>query len=185
MTAVSSKDGEFDTSTTTDAPARTSARPAPERVSTPEDGEAATASWPCAASVATTSEPISPVPPMTTIFMVFLLERGGPWAVAACGTGPWSRPHPGVDPAPEDVDPVGRPGAVAGHRAVLQPLQDVGGVPADVVGGPQVEGEEHRPAVVLAEQRTDVCGEPHRLGPRRQDGPLPLLRPGCRSRGRR
>jgi len=42
-TAASSKDGEFDTSTTTDAPSRTSASPFPVRVFTPDLGDAATA----------------------------------------------------------------------------------------------------------------------------------------------
>ena len=35
----------------------------------PNLGDAGTASWPCSQSVATTFEPMSPVPPITTIFM--------------------------------------------------------------------------------------------------------------------
>jgi hypothetical protein len=45
-TAASSKEGEFDTSTTTDAPLKLSASPSPVSVLTdPESGEVATASW--------------------------------------------------------------------------------------------------------------------------------------------
>jgi hypothetical protein len=69
MTSSSANDGELETSTTTFAPTRTSASPSPVRVFTPESGEAGTASCPCAFSFATTFEPISPVPPMTTAFM--------------------------------------------------------------------------------------------------------------------
>ena len=47
----------------------TSASPSPVRVLTPVPGDAATASWPSAASSVTSFEPMSPVPPMTTIFM--------------------------------------------------------------------------------------------------------------------
>ena len=43
-TAVSSNDGELDTSTTTDAPASTSSRPSPVIVLTPDAGEAGTTS---------------------------------------------------------------------------------------------------------------------------------------------
>src|SRR5215204_368650 len=43
IAAASSKDGEFDTSTTTDAPVRTSGRPSPVTVFTPVEGAAATA----------------------------------------------------------------------------------------------------------------------------------------------
>ena len=43
-TAASSNDGEFDTSTTTSAPARASVRPSPVRVLTPVPGDAGTAS---------------------------------------------------------------------------------------------------------------------------------------------
>jgi hypothetical protein len=41
-TAVSSKDGEFVTSTTTEAPSRAFSRPSPVSVSTPNSGAAAT-----------------------------------------------------------------------------------------------------------------------------------------------
>jgi hypothetical protein len=71
-TAASSKEGEFDTSTTTEAPLRASARPSPVMVLTPESGDAATASWPCSRSLLTSFDPMSPVPPMTTIFTVNL-----------------------------------------------------------------------------------------------------------------
>ena len=72
ITASSSNEGEFETSITTSAPSSTSARPSPVSVLTPESGDAATASWSSSARQATTFEPISPVPPMTTIFMAFL-----------------------------------------------------------------------------------------------------------------
>jgi hypothetical protein len=61
ITAVSSKEGEFDTSTTTDAPSRTSASPSPVSVLTPELGEAATAFWPCSLSFFTSFDPMSPL----------------------------------------------------------------------------------------------------------------------------
>ena len=69
ITASSSNDGEFETSITTSASARTSGSPSPVRVLTPESGDAATASLSSSLRQATTFEPISPVPPMTTIFM--------------------------------------------------------------------------------------------------------------------
>ena len=59
-TALSSKDGEFATSTTTWAPASASARPSPVMVLTPELGDAATTSWPVRRSLFTTFDPIRP-----------------------------------------------------------------------------------------------------------------------------
>src|SRR6516225_2775736 len=53
------------------APARASLSPSPVMVLTPLWGEAATTSWPPWRRMATVFEPISPVPPMTTIFMVY------------------------------------------------------------------------------------------------------------------
>jgi hypothetical protein len=44
MTARSSKEGEFDTSTTTEVPLRISATPWPVSVLTPDEGDAGTAS---------------------------------------------------------------------------------------------------------------------------------------------
>lgn len=70
LTAESSNEGEFVTSTTASAPSRARSRPAPVMVSTPVPGEAATASCPWSANMATTLEPISPVPPKTTTFMM-------------------------------------------------------------------------------------------------------------------
>ena len=67
--ALASNEGELDTSTTTCAPDSTSASPSPVRVVTPDLGDAAIASWPCSASRATTLEPMSPVPPITTSFI--------------------------------------------------------------------------------------------------------------------
>src|SRR4051794_30850206 len=69
ITARSSNDGEFETSTTTAASRSASARPTPVRVLTPVSGDAGTASWPCAVSAVTTFEPIRPVPPMMTSFI--------------------------------------------------------------------------------------------------------------------
>src|SRR5690348_5006555 len=69
IAASDSSDGEFDTSTTTSAPARALESPSPVSVLTPVSGAAATASWPRSRSEATTFEPIRPVPPIITTFM--------------------------------------------------------------------------------------------------------------------
>src|SRR5262245_41618900 len=71
-TAASSHDGEFVTSTTTFAPASAWASPSPVRLLTPEEGEADTASWPRSRGISFL--PMSPLPPITTIFMPGLLE---------------------------------------------------------------------------------------------------------------
>src|SRR6185503_18110950 len=73
ITAASSKEGEFDTSTTTAAPLIAGAKPSPVRALTPDLGDAATASCPSALSFVTTFDPMSPLPPMTTIFIQDLL----------------------------------------------------------------------------------------------------------------
>src|SRR6516164_8156411 len=73
-TALSSKEGEFVTSTTTSAPASAPDSPSPVRVLTPEEGEAATASCPAPRSRGISFLPMSPLPPITTIFMPGLLE---------------------------------------------------------------------------------------------------------------
>src|SRR5262245_12038549 len=70
-TALSSNEGELARSTTTCAPAMASLSPWPVMVFTPVLGEAATTSWPPWRRMATVFEPIRPVPPMTTIFMVY------------------------------------------------------------------------------------------------------------------
>src|SRR6516162_4724694 len=70
-TALSSNEGEFARSITTCVPAMASFRPWPVMVLTPVLGEAATTSWPPWRRMATVFEPIRPVPPMTTIFMVY------------------------------------------------------------------------------------------------------------------
>jgi hypothetical protein len=59
--AASSSVGEFDTSTTTEAPARTSGRPSPVRVFTPVEGAAATASSPRSVNACTNFDPTRPV----------------------------------------------------------------------------------------------------------------------------
>src|SRR5215468_10470778 len=72
-TAASSHDGEFVTSTTTFAPASAWASPSPVRLLTPDDGDAATTSWPCRRRMVTSFFPMSPLPPITTTFMFVLL----------------------------------------------------------------------------------------------------------------
>src|SRR4030095_729137 len=74
MTATSSKDGEFETSTTTWAPLSTWPNPSPVSVLTPELGDAATASCPRALSFVTSLDPIRPLPPITTIFILIPLS---------------------------------------------------------------------------------------------------------------
>src|SRR5262245_14322195 len=73
-TALSSHDGEFVTSTTTSAPASALASPSPVRVLTPDEGEADTASWPRPRKRGISFLPMRPLPPITTIFMLDLLE---------------------------------------------------------------------------------------------------------------
>lgn len=70
-TALSSNEGELVRSITTCAPAMASLRPAPVMLLTPILGEPAITSWPPWRRMATVFEPIRPVPPMTTIFMVY------------------------------------------------------------------------------------------------------------------
>ncbi len=66
---ASSKVGEFVRLTTTPAPVSASGRPCPVSRSTPVDGECGTAWCPRAFRIVTTCDPMSPVPPMTAIFM--------------------------------------------------------------------------------------------------------------------
>src|SRR6516162_7176027 len=70
MTAASSQEGAFDVSTATDAPFSASASPSPVSVLTPELGDAAIVSCPCSRNLATSFDPMSPLPPITTIFMI-------------------------------------------------------------------------------------------------------------------
>src|SRR3954469_1783218 len=70
-TALSSNEGELARSITTCAPATASLTPSPVMVLTPLLGEAATTSWPPWRRMATVFEPIRPVPPMMTIFMIY------------------------------------------------------------------------------------------------------------------
>src|SRR6266513_1553571 len=70
ITAASSQEGEFVTSTTTDAPFSASASPSPVMELTPDLGDAATASCPRSRSLLTSFDPISPLPPITTIFII-------------------------------------------------------------------------------------------------------------------
>src|SRR5262245_56185050 len=71
-TALSSNEGEFVTSTTTFAPASAWASPSPVTLLTPDEGDADTASWPRSRGISFL--PMSPLPPITTIFMPGLLE---------------------------------------------------------------------------------------------------------------
>ena len=73
-TASSSKDGEFDTSTTVEAPVTTSSSPSPVTVFTPDWGAAMATSWPCSPNLPDSLVPMRPVPPTTTIFMSFPSE---------------------------------------------------------------------------------------------------------------
>jgi hypothetical protein len=59
----------FDTATTAKAPAKASASPSPVSVLTPVLGDAGMASTPCSSSRVTSFDPMSPLPPMTTILM--------------------------------------------------------------------------------------------------------------------
>src|SRR5262249_20869477 len=79
----SSHEGEFVTSITTEAPFNASARPSPVRELTPEDGDAATTSCPRSRSFPTSFDPMSPVPPITTIFMIVLSYANE--AILNCG----------------------------------------------------------------------------------------------------
>src|SRR6516165_373287 len=74
ITGSSSNNGESATSTRTSAPATALARPSPVSESTPDRREAVITSCPCAQSLVATFEPISPRPPMTTIFTMNLSE---------------------------------------------------------------------------------------------------------------
>src|ERR1700755_2564304 len=74
LTGSASNNGESATSTRTSAPATALARPSPVSESTPDRREAGITSCPCALSFDATFEPISPRPPMTTIFMMNLSE---------------------------------------------------------------------------------------------------------------
>src|SRR5260370_20725275 len=82
-------------------------------------------------------------------------------------------PHPGrlstlllpagLDPPLEGLHLLVRPGPVARHRPVLQPLEDAVGMILHVLVGPQVEGPFHRLPIHRAEQRLDVLSEAHWL----------------------
>jgi hypothetical protein len=56
--AASSNDGEFDTSTTTDAPVSASRKPSPVTAFTSVEGAAATASSPCSVNASTNFGPV-------------------------------------------------------------------------------------------------------------------------------
>lgn len=73
--ALSSNEGEFDTSTTMAAPASAACRPSPVTALTPLLGDARSTSWSRDRSNGAYFEPIRPVPPTITIFMSSLLYR--------------------------------------------------------------------------------------------------------------
>src|SRR5262245_14335884 len=70
-TAWSSQEGALARSITTCAPAMAAVSPSPVMLLTPVVGDAATTSWPPWRSMGTVFEPMRPVPPITTIFMVY------------------------------------------------------------------------------------------------------------------
>jgi hypothetical protein len=74
ITAASSHEGAFDTSTTTEAPFSASATPCPVMEFTPDLGDPSIASCPRSRNLVTTLDPISPLPPITTIFMIASLS---------------------------------------------------------------------------------------------------------------
>jgi hypothetical protein len=86
--------------------------------------------------------------------------------------------HARLDPAPEDVHSLVGPGPVAGHRPVVQALQDAIGVYSHILVRPQIEGPFHRLSVHWAEQWLDVLGEAYRLTVCGQSDHLFLLGPG-------
>src|SRR5262245_322435 len=73
-TALSCHAGPVVPSTPTSAPASASARPSPVIELTPDEGEADTASWPRPRRRGISFLPMSPLPPITTIFMPGLLK---------------------------------------------------------------------------------------------------------------
>src|SRR5262245_38930426 len=72
-TALSSHEGAFVTSTTTSAPASALASPSPVMVLTPDEGDADAALWPRSRRRGISFFPMSPLPPITTIFIMDLL----------------------------------------------------------------------------------------------------------------
>src|SRR3954469_8542618 len=74
-TALSSNEGELARSITTCVPAMASLSPSPVMLLIPLWGEAATTSWPPRRRMATVFEPIRPVPPTMTIFMIPLRQE--------------------------------------------------------------------------------------------------------------
>jgi hypothetical protein len=87
-------------------------------------------------------------------------------ARAADARQPTSDPSarfPALGPAPEELDLLLRPRAVAGHGAGLKAAEDGVGVTADIFVGPEIECELHRLAVAFAEHGLDVGLEAHGL----------------------
>src|SRR5262245_44254427 len=114
-TALSSHEGAFATSTTTRAPVSASASPSPVTALTPVEGEAATTSCPRSPRSFTSFFPMSPLPPITTIFMLHLPvcrpERGPLFDLRHRPAGQLVRvvghvhgPAPALDAQRHDVD---------------------------------------------------------------------------------
>src|SRR4051812_9647521 len=143
ITAPSSNDGEFVTSTTTAVPLRTSATPSPVSVLTPVSGDAATASWRSRRRSRTTLEPMRPVPPMTTIFIGFSF-RGDPRSGSRT---PRSRRGHGNGIR---VTPQSGPRGTS-HTTSGAAQQGLG----EFLAGADVELREHLPQVVLDGARAD------------------------------
>src|SRR5439155_22672563 len=137
-TALSSHEGAFATSTTTRAPVSASANPSPVTALTPVEGEAATTLCPRSPRSVTSFFPMSPLPPITTIFMLSLLacrpasgaiiRLPPPTSGTACpGSGSWTPPR-------------ARPGCAAS----LLLLRD-----DDVLGVVRVKHNSDHPRLVL------------------------------------
>jgi hypothetical protein len=69
----------------------------------------------------------------------------------------------GLHPPAKELDPLGRPRPVAGHRPGTQALEDCPCVRGDLLMRPEIEREAHRVAVDLAEEGLNVLREADRL----------------------
>src|SRR5690348_10667146 len=72
----------------------------------------------------------------------------------------------GRHPTPEKLDLLIWPGAVAGHRATLESVEDLVRIGPHVVVGRQIEKPPHRANIPWAKQRTNIplvadCGLSH------------------------
>lgn len=74
------------------------------------------------------------------------------------------RRHSGIEPTLEQIDLLGRPRSIAGHRTIPQPREDLVGMCADVVIRPKIKSECHRILISLPKERADVAFEARALG---------------------